>query len=668
MAKSISMKMRRSLKMNYLKYTKMLVAAFAILSFAILVKPARAQVVSQVIFPPQVSAPDANGVDLLSKSPGITLVHGQIGPIDNGLTVSERWSSAGQTHSLSGYLRTTHSVAPAPNPPYEGDIGNGNSGDNPNSDFFGYTIEVNIGHSSNFFIWSGFSYTVTSASYATLDVSTDGKTLIYTDSDGTKATFGYPPGTSGSRCALTNNNLSPPSQCFLPMLKVEKPNGVVVECESSFSANIMYTNECRNNLGYKVKFSQGTATYYNTAKSNVAIKTSNRTEVITAGQPEVVINISGFTANPTLTDVQLTTDDQRLWKIQAISLPWIGVNSGITSITYSGQTAPRRTYEYTKIDQSFSFGYSQPAFPIKGVSKVIDGGRITKYNYGGIEGYRVISSIEDPSGGVTKIRYYTPSIPDGIPKVDPAYVKPMLFIEPDHDLIAEIEDPVGKVTQYEWEAALVPRTLKGVASLLKSITYPEGNSDVFTYDARMNVTSKTSIPKSRDMSASLTVRAVYPTDCLNAKTCNKPTETIDARGQKTEYTYASEHGGVLTETAPPDANSIRPQKRYTYGQRYAAVLNPAGGYLLESTPVWVLTSESSCRASAATGSAAAPCEGNDEVRTDYNYGPDSGPNNLLVRGIVVTAGGQAFRTCYAYDPAGNRISETKPMANLTSCP
>ena len=55
--------------------------------------------------------------------------------------------------------------------------------------------------------------------------------------------------------------------------------------------------------------------------------------------------------------------------------------------------------------------------------------------------------------------------------------------------------------------------------------------------------------------------------------------------------------------------------------------------------------------------------------TSYDYGPDTGAvgNNLLLRGMTVTADGQARRTCYGYDPQGNRIWETKPRAGLAAC-
>jgi YD repeat-containing protein len=113
-------------------------------------------------------------------------------------------------------------------------------------------------------------------------------------------------------------------------------------------------------------------------------------------------------------------------------------------------------------------------------------------------------------------------------------------------------------------------------------------------------------------------------------------------------------------------NGIRPQTRYSYTQRYAWISNGSGGYVQAATPVWLLTAESSCRTSAWNGTACTVA--NDEVVTTYDYGPNSGPNNLLLRGKVVTANGISRRTCFAYDGQGNRIAETKPRAGLTSCP
>jgi YD repeat-containing protein len=152
----------------------------------------------------------------------------------------------------------------------------------------------------------------------------------------------------------------------------------------------------------------------------------------------------------------------------------------------------------------------------------------------------------------------------------------------------------------------------------------------------------------------------------DAKRCDKPLTRVDANGNQTDYTYDAAHGGVLTETLPADTAGTRAQTRYSYAQRYAWVKNAGGAYVQAATPVWVITSKSICKSGAASGASCAA--GGDEVVTAYDYGPDSGPNNLQLRGIVEDAHGTALRTCYGYDTTGNRIWTTRPLASLGSCP
>lgn len=151
----------------------------------------------------------------------------------------------------------------------------------------------------------------------------------------------------------------------------------------------------------------------------------------------------------------------------------------------------------------------------------------------------------------------------------------------------------------------------------------------------------------------------------DAKLCDKPLTRTDPNGNVTDYTYDVAHGGILTETRPA-VNGIRPQTRYTYAQRFAWIKNSSGTFVQTSSPVWVLISKSICKTGAASGAGCAVA--GDEVRTTFDYGPNSGPNNLLLRGMVDDATGLALRTCYSYDGQGNKISETKPRAGLTSCP
>lgn len=210
--------------------------------------------------------------------------------------------------------------------------------------------------------------------------------------------------------------------------------------------------------------------------------------------------------------------------------------------------------------------------------------------------------------------------------------------------------------------------------------YPLGNEVTAAYDARGNLNLVRQIPTTGSGLPTLQASAVYPASCASSdrRTCNQPTSTTDRNGNTTDFTYDTAHGGVLTQTGPAvptrqndgSIASIRPQTRNEYAQRYAWISNGSGGYAQAATPIWVLVRARSCRTTAASGSS---CAGGaaDEVVIDYDYGPSSGPNTLLLRGKTVTSidGGvtTVLRTCYGYDVNGNRISETRPNANLASC-
>jgi hypothetical protein len=152
-----------------------------------------------------------------------------------------------------------------------------------------------------------------------------------------------------------------------------------------------------------------------------------------------------------------------------------------------------------------------------------------------------------------------------------------------------------------------------------------------------------------------------------AKLCAKPISQTDPLNGITDFDYYPEHGGIKSETGPL-VNNVRPQTRYTYAPKYAYIAAPNGGHVqAPGLPVWVLTSKSSCKVGAASSTGGCVTPG-DEVVTSYEYGPDAGPNNLLLRGMVVTADGTSPRTCYTYDWLGNKVSETQPKAGMGACP
>lgn len=230
-----------------------------------------------------------------------------------------------------------------------------------------------------------------------------------------------------------------------------------------------------------------------------------------------------------------------------------------------------------------------------------------------------------------------------------------------------VTDPLSRTTTSDYCDPYAAANQPGncVVTLLQSFTDAEGIKTTLTYDNWQNVTQKVVSPKSGSGLANLTTSATY--DCTYAVACAKPVTLTDPNGNVTSFTYDTTHGGVLTETDPADSHGVHPVKRYAYVQRYAWLSDGAGGYVHGSAPMWLLSSEKTCRTTATVSGA---CAGGtaDEVSTSYDYGPDSGPNNLLLRGTAVTADGTTLRTCYGYDATGNKISETKPRANLSVCP
>lgn len=226
----------------------------------------------------------------------------------------------------------------------------------------------------------------------------------------------------------------------------------------------------------------------------------------------------------------------------------------------------------------------------------------------------------------------------------------------------EITDQLGR----SWTASYCDPVLAASGCTViqdYTATDPAGGTERVLTDGHGNIAKITKYPKPGSSLAPIVTEAAY--GFTNIVTQDKPLWIKDGNGNQTDYTYDPNHGGLLTETGPA-VNGVRPQKRYAYAQRYAWLSNGSGGYAQSAAPVWLLVSESFCRTSAASGAGCSVA--GDEVVTAFDYGPNSGPNNLWLRGTTVTADGVTRRSCIRYDSLGRKISETSPNANLTSCP
>jgi len=182
-----------------------------------------------------------------------------------------------------------------------------------------------------------------------------------------------------------------------------------------------------------------------------------------------------------------------------------------------------------------------------------------------------------------------------------------------------------------------------------------GPTESYYYDARGNLSKVT---KNGTWTS-----ADYPTSCTEAtlKYCNQPNWTSDAKNNKTYYTYHPESGQVATVTYPANKNGLIAQTRYEYESKQAYYYTVAGSKAYGS-PIWLKTAEKYCTNSNYVGSS---CTGNDEVVVRFEYNND----NLFMTGKTVFSqkDNKTLRTCYEYDSYGNKIGETQPNANLTSC-
>jgi len=194
---------------------------------------------------------------------------------------------------------------------------------------------------------------------------------------------------------------------------------------------------------------------------------------------------------------------------------------------------------------------------------------------------------------------------------------------------------------------------------LTRITAPEGNYTEYTYDARGNVTQVTNVAKSGSGLSNIVTSASYSTSCTNRIVCNQPNTSTDARGNVTDYTYNSTHGGVLTITAPaPTGGGVRPQTRYAYTALYAWYKNSGGSIVQAPSSVTRVTEVSACMTTASCDAAA------DESLTAISYGATGVANNLLPVSTSSGAGNGSLTATVAstYNSFGDLLAVDGPLS------
>lgn len=287
------------------------------------------------------------------------------------------------------------------------------------------------------------------------------------------------------------------------------------------------------------------------------------------------------------------------------------------------------------------------------ISQQLADGRTVTYDYGAplAGGCRHVGSVTMNEGGATTAI--------GLHQTATPRTKQRSYV-------ATVVDPLQRTTLAEMTGENPQAYFTKEYNTLKNMTNPGGQRVEYLYDERGNriETRIKAAPGSND--PDIVSTASFTLTCTNRKTCNKPSSVTDAKGNTTQFTYSTAHGGVLTRVGPA-VDGVSPATKFYYVQR-EAWFKQGSGYAKSGSPVWLLSEERSCRTSAlnlSNGTCAAGA--GDLVRTTYDYGPDSGPNNLWLRGTAVVADGQTLRTCLGYDELGRRISETQPKADLANC-
>ena len=201
------------------------------------------------------------------------------------------------------------------------------------------------------------------------------------------------------------------------------------------------------------------------------------------------------------------------------------------------------------------------------------------------------------------------------------------------------KDSLGRVTTYGYDPNSSLR--------LTSITAPEGNRVEVSYDDFGNITQRQTVPKPGSGQATLAENAYYNiTSCdpsLPSVLCYRPSWTTDARGNRTDYTWAS-HGGLLTELDPADTNGQRRKVKYTY----------------TTTAPYRVTKEEVCAADT-SGTELTCGTANSFVKTTTYQDLTRLP---LTETVSDGLGGGPLTTTYSYDDAGHLLSKDGPLPGI----
>lgn len=218
------------------------------------------------------------------------------------------------------------------------------------------------------------------------------------------------------------------------------------------------------------------------------------------------------------------------------------------------------------------------------------------------------------------------------------------------------KDPLGNETRYIYDNL----------GRLTSVTFPEGNVIEQSLDSRGNVLEVTQRPKTGSTLPAITEYRQYPLcDSLDvAKTCNKVWKIKGPRNE-ISYRFYSRTSGIETlRISPSDGSGLRAAVKTELKSFSPMSINglPSGS---ESVLVYRKLSETRCTVDPITGDEtkfAFACPVGNTVVTQYLYKESTAnsPSDQLLTAESTTWNKSSRTTCYAYDSAGNKVSEIRP--------
>lgn len=215
-----------------------------------------------------------------------------------------------------------------------------------------------------------------------------------------------------------------------------------------------------------------------------------------------------------------------------------------------------------------------------------------------------------------------------------------------------LTDPLGRITRVDVKKYQpINDTYWPLEFDISLIRYPEGNVVSINRESiRNRLIGVSGTPKPGN-NGTLSSTASF-TNCSDWSLCARPDYTIDARGNRTDYTYDPTTGLMITKTLPADSNGVRSRTRYAYRQIQAVYKNSSGQLVASGSPVWKVDFTSTCRT-------ATECTGTvNETRVTFGY-----DGNLLPTTETTSAGDGSLSATVtrAYDAVGNVVSVDGPL-------